>query len=274
MAVRETGGGDETVAAPRAPSPRAARTGAIQAVDGEIALREALSSLRYGEGPRVGFLGDTRCGKTEAMRRFIAGYLRASDGVVVIADDKDPNRAQFVGQERRDRGDLDRRPVDPAGPRVVIFRGNPMDVRGGLDPEEVAHLQWDLVQRKRRSVGVYDELDRACAGGQWKAGKDSLIAWTFGKGSGVGAGSFWGLQETEAAPREAFNQSTHIVCVRCVGNPVRLLKARGYCEGGADRVIPSLPGDELPPAHRGYFVLLKRGRPWDGLVYRFGPAAR
>lgn len=240
-----------------------------QITDGEVATGEALTSLRWGEGPRVGFIGDTRCGKTEAMRRFIAAYLRSSDGVVIIADDKDPRRAQFVGQERKDRADLMARPVDPSGPRVIVLRGDPMNVRGGLDPEDVAHLQWDLVHKRRKSIGVYDELDRAASNGQWKKGGDSLIGWTFGKGGGVGAGALWGTQETEAVPREAFNQSTHIVCVRCVGNPVRLLKMRGYCEGGADKIIPQLPGDELPPGKRGYFVLLKRGRPWDGRVYRF-----
>jgi len=36
-----------------------------------------------------------------------------------------------------------------------------------------------------------------------------------------------------------------------MGNPVRLLKQRGYCEGGVDIVIPKLPGDELPPKQRG-----------------------
>lgn len=241
-----------------------------QITDGEIAAAEALTSIRWGEGPRVGFIGDTRCGKSEAMRRLIAAYLRSSAGVVFIADDKDPRKAQFEGQERRDRADVIARPVDPAGPRVIVLRGDPMAVRGGLDPEDVAQLQWDLVHKRRPSIGVYDELDRAAAFGQWRAGKDSLIGWTFGKGSGVGAGALWGTQETEAVPREAFNQSTHILCVRCAGNPVRLLKARGYCEGGVDRVIPTLPGDELPPQQRGYFVLLRRGRPWDGRVYRFG----
>jgi hypothetical protein len=56
-----------------------------------------------------------------------------------------------------------------------------------------------------------------------------------------------------------------------IGNPIRLLKARGYLEpsGTVENVIPSLPGDELPPEQRGYFVLLRRGRPWDQRIYRF-----
>ena len=66
----------------------------------------------------------------------------------------------------------------------------------------------------------------------------------------------------EAVPREVFNQSTHILVFRCAGNPVRLLKDRNYCVGGVEKIIPQLPGDELPPKQRGYFVLLERGRPW------------
>jgi hypothetical protein len=54
-----------------------------------------------------------------------------------------------------------------------------------------------------------------------------------------------------------------------VGNPLRLLKERGYLEGGVGDVIPSLPGDELPRNQRGYFVLLLRGRPWNQRIYRF-----
>lgn len=243
-------------------------------VDGEIAAQKALASIRYGEGPRVGFLGDTRCGKTEAMKHFIALYLRSCNGVVLIADDKYASRAQYAGQLRRDPDQVEsgEMPIDPAGPRVVVYRGQPaMGARGTLDLESIARQQWKLAGKGRPSVAVYDELDRACKGGQWIQ-QPSDIGWTFGKGGGDGIGDFWGLQETESAPREPFNCSTHIVVVRCVGNPVRLLAQRGYCEprGGVERVIPQLPGDpETPPAERGYFVLLARGRPWDGLVYRF-----
>jgi hypothetical protein len=133
----------------------------------------------------------------------------------------------------------------------------------------VAALQWQLAQRARPSLCVYDELDRAANAGQWKAGAESQIGWAFGKGRSVGAASLWGTQETQAVPREAFNQSSCLLVFRMMGNPVRLLKERGYCEGGVDAVIPRLPGDELPPAQRGYFVLLRRGRPWDRRVYRF-----
>ena len=189
-------------------------------------------------------------------------------GVGLIVDDAKP-RPQYPGQLRRDPDELGTRPPD-AEPRVVVFRGAGVFGLQSLDPETVAALQWQLAQRGRPSLVVYDELDRAAAFGHWKAGKESRIAWAFGKGRSAGASSFWGTQETQQVPAEAFNQSTAILCFRCMGNPVRLLKERGYCEGGAERVIPALPGDDLPPAERGYFVLLRRGKPWDRRVYRFG----
>ncbi len=242
--------------------------GLPRTTDGELAAAKAFASLDYGEGPRIGCLGDSRCGKTEACRRLIAHYLRRSPGAVFVIDNK-PGR-NFVGQERRDPQDLIDRVPDPE-PRVIVFKGATFATQG-VDPEEIARLQWSFAQRRRPSLVCYDELGAAATAGQWKAGPRSMIGWAFGKGGGVGAGSLWGDQETEAVPREPFNQSTHILCFRLSGNPLRLLKQRNYCEGGVDQVIPRLPGTELPPAERGYFVLLERGRPWDGHVYRFGAA--
>lgn len=251
-------------------------------VDGEIAAQKALASVRYGEGPRIGFLGDPGCGKTEAMKRFIAAYLRTCNGIVLIVDDKSPTHTPFAqipgfkpSQMRRDVADLEARPADPAGERVIVLRGDPAaGVRGAVDRERVPAKQWQVAAKRRPSLAVYDELNRACNGGQWLV-NPSEIAHSFTAGRSDGIGNFWGLQQTQSVPPQPFDNSTHIVVVRCVGNPVRLLKARGYCEGGADAIIPRLPGDRLPKPQRGYFVLLERGRPFDGCVYRFGaPAAQ
>lgn len=238
--------------------------------DGKIAAEIALEPLDHGEGPRIGVLGDSGCGKTEAMRRMVAHYTqKVPKGITLIIDDKEAN-AQFVGQERRDVYDLQQRPV-AADPRIVVFRGDRFDrLRGEVDPETIADLQWSMAQKRRPSMVVYDELDKAASFAMWKRGDESTIRWAFIKGRSSGAASLWGTQETQAVPREAFNQSSCLFVFRMVGNPLRLLKERGYLEGkDVSNVIATLPGDELPPNQRGYFVLLRRGRPWDEKVYRF-----
>jgi hypothetical protein len=245
---------------------------ASKVTPGEVAAETALRCIDYGEAPRIIFLGDSRCGKTHAMRKYIEAYRRKAPGaVVLIVDDKEA-RPQFEGQYFRDVADLDVRKVDPSGPPVIVFRGDGKSLQS-VDAEAVCRRQLEIVNlpraKRRPCLVVYDELDRAAANGQWKAGKDSVIGWAFGKGGSQGAASFAGTQETEDLPRQPFNQSTHIVCVRMTGNPVRLLKQRNYLLGGVEPVLPMLPGSELPPDQRGYFVQLERGRPWDHRVYRF-----
>jgi hypothetical protein len=254
----------------RAESERDEKVAKQGVVNGIEAAQVAFSPLDHGEGPRIGILGDSGCGKTEAMRRLIKMYLeKMSKAPVFIVDDKEA-RAQFEGQERRDRDDFMAHPPKKE-PRVVVFRGDRFDrSRGEVDPETIAEIQWGMAQAGRPSMVVYDELDKAANMAQWKRGDSSTIRWAFVKGRSSGASSLWGTQETQAVPREAFNQSSCILCFRLVGNPLRLLRERGYLEGGdVASVIASLPGDELPPKQRGFFVLLRRGRPWDEKVYRF-----
>jgi hypothetical protein len=256
MAERETGGSD-------AP---------IQTTAGEEALSIALEPLTYGEAPRILILGDTRCGKTEIAKRIAAAYLaRERRGIVLVGDDKDPRKPQFSGQYYRDPDELKTRPPRQE-PRVLVFRGDQETITGGGNAElyeAIARYQWSLSREDRPSLAVYDELDRAASGQQWLI-NPSAIGWAYGKGGGVGAGSVALTQETEAVPREPFNQTTCIIVVRMMGNPIRLLKKRDYLIGGAESVIQRLPGTELPPNQRGHFVVLVRGRPWNQKVYRFG----
>jgi len=240
-----------------------------QAEDGALVAAEAWAPIAFGEGPRVGVLGDSRCGKTEAMKRLIDEYMKRSPGPVFVADTKEA-RPQFAGQYRRDKVDLEKNPPDPSKPRVIVLRGGHFDIGSGeLDPEEVAELGLEMAHKfKAPSLGVYDELDLACEWGNFKR-NPSTIRWAFKQGGSSGVASLWGTQETQDIPAPIFNQSSMILCFRMIGAPLRLLDQRGYLEGGAGKVIPTLPGDELPPKERGYFVALKRGRPWDGKVYRF-----
>lgn len=266
MAERETSGSD----APIPTSP------------GDEALTIALEPLTYGEAPRILILGDTRCGKTEIAKRIIAAYLRAVPrGIVIVGDDKNPRQPQFSGQYYVDPDEIAKRPPRKE-PRVIVFRGNQTEITGGSNAElyeAIARYQWKLTGEGpdgRPSLAVYDELDRAAAGQQWQV-NPSAIGWAYGKGGGVGAGSVALTQETEGVPREPFNQATCIIVVRMMGNPLRLLNKRGYLNSAHDtngryvaRVIQSLPGTELPPHQRGYFVVLQRGIPFNGKVYRFG----
>jgi energy-coupling factor transporter ATP-binding protein EcfA2 len=243
-----------------------------QAEDAQAIADEAWKPITFGEGPRVGVLGDSGCGKTEAMRRLIDAYQRRSPGPVIVVDDKEP-QPQFEGQCRRDVAELESKPPDPDGPRVIVLRGDRNDrLTGEVDPETAAELQWGLAQKKIPSLVVYDELDKAASGGQWRRGdKKSTILWAFTRGRSSGASSLWGTQETQAVPAQAFNQSSLLLVFRMTGNPLRLLGERGYLEprGEVEKVIPTLAGDELPKAQRGYFVALRRGRPWDNKVWRF-----
>lgn len=242
---------------------------AIQTTDGRLAIEQALKPLESREGARIGVLGDSGCGKTQIMQHIVATYLkRKKDAIALVVDDKG-KKAAFKGQERRDVAELQSRPLDPKGPRIVVFRGDRFDRQTGeVDPETVAQLQWKLSQLPRPTIGVYDELDKACNHAQWRD-NDSSVRWGFSKGRDVEMSMLWGTQETQAVPAEAFNQSSNIFAFRMMGAPLRLLKQRGYLEGGAEKVIEHLPGDELPREQRGYFVLLRRGRPWDGKVYRY-----
>lgn len=240
----------------------------MEIFDGEEAAAIALAGCDYDEAPRIGILGDSGCGKTNAMIHVIKRYReKMKNAVVLIVDDK--GRApQFKGcQEFRYPSETN---IDRSGPQIVSYRGDPYDLKKEVNPEDVARIQWSLSRSGRPSLGVYDELDKACDHAQWKEGDASVIRWLFKKGRDVQTGLIWGTQETQEVPASAFNQSSNILAFRMVGAPLRLLKERGYCEGGVEKVIPALPGDELPRAKRGFFVLLRRGRPWDGKVYRFG----
>lgn len=237
---------------------------------GELAAAEVLRPLTYGEGPKVGILGDTGTGKTTAMVELVRLYLRMSPGMVFVVDDKEL-RARFEGQERRDVRHLAEEPPDPNGSRVIVIRGVPAD---GVDanPEEVAALCWRRVQRGRASLMVNDELvagrEAFIKNRQWRKGV-TYMPRNFTKGRVVQIGDVWGAQSPQDVPIEPFEQSNGILCFKLGGLGLEKLRERNYLVGGADEVIPSLPGMEAAPAARGKFVLLRRGQPWDRRIYRF-----
>lgn len=249
---------------------RAPVAGAPARRPGAEAVEEALAQLDFGEAPQIGVLGDTGTGKTTLIEEIVDEYLRRSPGSVLIVDDKELT-TKFHGQERRDRDDLRDRPIDWQLGRVVVFRG---DVGRGerVNLEEIAELAWARVGKGKKTLVVYDELiagrEELCKNQQWRKG----VTWvprSFTMGRSPGIADIWGAQEPADVPREVFNQSSAICTFRLAGTGLQRLQERGYLEGGAELVVPRLPGPPLPPGQRGEFVLLRRGQPWNGKIYKF-----
>jgi energy-coupling factor transporter ATP-binding protein EcfA2 len=242
---------------------------------GEEAAAEALAQLDYGEAPQIGLLGDTGAGKSTAALEIIKLYLKKSPGSVFIVDDKELT-TKFEGQQRRDRDDLREHPIDWELGRVVVFRG---DVGHGqrVDLEEVAELAWARAQRGRKTLCVFDELvagrEELTKNACWR--KD--VTWVprnFTMGRSPGIGDLWGAQSPQLVPIDPFEQSSAIITFRLAGMGLQRLKERDYLLGGAGEVIARLPGPPLPPAQRGEFVLLRRGQPWNGKIYKFNKGGK
>lgn len=241
---------------PRAPTSRIAAGG--------LAAGSALAGVRHGEGVRIGLLGDSGTGKTRAAQALLAAYLDQSPGYALVIDAKAEGR--FGGQQYATVGELAERPPMPE-PRVLSFSGDPFS-GFDVDAEEVSALAWRLAARRARTLQVHDELEHAAIAGQWRRGT-RWIPRSFTQGRSHGISVLWGTQSPQGVPREAFEQSDAILCFRLAGIGLRCLRERGYCEGGADSIIPTLPGADSPPRERGVFVLLLRGRPWDRRLYKF-----
>jgi energy-coupling factor transporter ATP-binding protein EcfA2 len=250
------GGAQGATRAPLPPSPADARG------TGDQAAAVALRPLEWGEGARAGVLGDTGTGKTTATLRLISAYLRASPGLVVVVDGK-PTSSPFarIGQERADLHDVIRRPVANE-PRVIVLRSS--------SPNVSAIVTWCwAISRRRPVLLVLDELRVSTTGhrpGQRWAGP---LADAFTQGRTSRFSIVWGSQSPQDCPREAFEQTGVILCSRIAGMGLRTLRDRGYTDGGAELVLPTLPGEDDPPADRGVFLALRRGRAWDGVRYKF-----
>lgn len=242
---------------------------------GDDALREVLAQLDVGEGACVGLLGDVGTGKTTAGQRLVDMYLERSPGSVLIIDDKEI-RPRFAGNLRINREDLRARPLegDELKCRVTIFRGEPS--KGQLltaeEIEEIAELCWKRAAHSRKTLLVVDELvsgrEDLCKNQQWRKG----ITWlpricTMGRSPGISLG--WGAQSPQLVPIEPFEHANGILTFRLAGLGLETLRRRDYTLGGAEERIPRLHGPPDPPASRGDFALLARGRPWNGKTYKF-----
>lgn len=237
---------------------------------GEEAAADALAQLEYGEAPQIGIIGDTGTGKTTATAYLIELYLQKCPGSVLIVDDKEMT-ARFQGQARRDVAELASHPIDWQQGRTVVFRGEPS--RGiRVDLEEVAELAWSRAALGRKTLCVFDELiagrEELTKNTQWRKGV-TYVPRNFTMGRSPGVADIWGAQSPQLVPVDPFEQSSAILCFRLAGLGLDALRTRNYLLGGAQDVIPKLHGPPLPPEVRGDFVLLRRGQPWNGKIYKF-----
>jgi hypothetical protein len=92
-------------------------------------------------------------------------------------------------------------------------------------------------------------------------------AFTHGRRPRISA--IWGAQFAQLVPQAAWETTSYLLVWRQAGNALAILRRRGYLDGGVEEVIRALPGGAVPKPKRGAFVLLRRGLPWDGKVYRF-----
>jgi hypothetical protein len=269
------------VTPPEAPAPRAqASRGAPIAParslsPGSEAAEIALAPLAFGEAPRVGLVGDPGGGKSVAMRYLIAEVQRRSVGWLIVIDDKDPARAQYEGQMFADVVDVHTRGLEPE-PRVIVLRGDTSSGRD-VEPEEAARFAWQLHVKGLPSILVYDELKhrQLVNYGVWLSGVE-WVPRIFEKGRSIGIGSIWGCQYPQQIPLDPWETTDCVFVFKTAGSGLSKLDERGYLGSKGDpqrdrllALIPSLKGYPLPLDQRGEFVVLQRGAPWDGKVYRF-----
>lgn len=234
--------------------------------------------LRKGEGARIGIVGDSGCGKTEAAKRLLDEWLRrVARGFAFVVDDTGPS--QFRGQLRGFVADLAHHPLVPTGPRVAVFRG-----RDGVhvDTETVGQLAWRAVGRVPPvpTLVLLDELERSANAGHWRHGRDCPgrdvptdcscklpKLWSWGRRSC--ASVIFTTQSPQAAPRSAFEQSSALLCVHLGGRGLKYLRGLDYVDSAAELAIGKLP-DAIAVAQGAVppYVLLRRGASWDGRLYR------
>lgn len=235
---------------------------------GAEAAALVLAPLAYGEAPRCLIVGDTRVGKSHGLKKLIGVYLQRSLGVAVIVDDKYPDHAQYDGQQYAEIVDLNTRPPTRE-PRVIVLRGD-ASRKLKANPEEAAAFCWALRAQRRPSLLVIDEGNHPLltTNGMWCSGVEEVPR-TFWQGGGAGIACIVGIQSPQDAPRAMFEQSSTVVAYKLAGYGLRKLRELDYCDAEAAKVIPTFPGDEVPPMQRGHHVVLQRGKAWNGIVYRW-----
>ena len=260
---------DETVdaAAGKVARPSARHT------PGEEAAAIAFQALDWGEAPQIIVAGDTGAGKSTAILHMVDDYQRRSPGVVVVIDDKKTTTI-YRGQERRDLEDLRARPLDPKGPRVIVFRGDVLN-RVNADREAITAYAWGMAVRGMPVMLVNDEAkhETVIKNRCWRKGV-SFIPDGYTKGRAVGLTNLSGSQGWDDLPDEPCQQCGVVLQFKTDGDALGKLRENKLLRGGAERVIPTLHAMDSPPPMRGDFVVLVRGREWTGKIYKYAKTAR
>lgn len=253
----------------RGEEPPVSSASAHRRAPGSEAVREILAPLAFGEAPRIGCLGDPGGGKTEAARAVALEYTRQATGLVVVLDAKGERRFDDLPLDpppivRVSPADLAGRP-GPPGTRVVVARA---PLTEDIDPEAWARFVVGLAEGRWGSLTIHDELAQASAGASWRRGSVFLPR-TFVRGRSQGLGVLWCTTSPQDVPVVAFEVSDTILQFKTSGMAIDLLDRRKYLRGIEPETIEALAGYPLPPSERGEFVLLRRGQPWNGIVYKF-----
>ncbi len=219
------------------------------------------AALAERQGVRVGWIGNTGCGKTFGMA-WLLGHIVAEDLIDVVLINDDKNRAPpWVGHRRATPSSAAANPPgeDDEGPDVVVYRGVAMDPNTPVDIEDVAAQAWELVGMEGHPTVAFacDELRRAVspAGREWRA---PTVARAITEGRAAGLSVIWGTQSPQRIPVEAFDNS--LLCVFQLGHRGRAyLERSDLISGSVSLVIAGLRPRQ--------FLVVDDAGDWDGKIY-------
>lgn len=223
------------------------------------AVRKIIEPLKYGEGFRHGWLGDTRMGKTYANQKLIEAAISSGVIMALILDDKGP-KVGYRGTYRANMTELQLYPpTSNEDPTRIVLRGHTLRTGKVCTAGEIAETVLNEFHSDRVLVSI-DELRRAAtpAGREWRERETPRL---FTEGGGLGVSVTWTTQSPQRIPLEAFDQTETMGIFRARGRAVKYLEDSLFLDEEMVRILPSLKV--------GQWVLYQKSEPWDGQIYRF-----
>lgn len=217
-------------------------------------------ALAQGEGVRVGFIGNTGCGKTFGMAWAVRHIVdEGFVNVVLVVDDKNHDPPWTGARRVNPTTAAANPPADDEEPNQVVYRGVAMDPAGSVSVDDVARQAWEIAAMKDhpKVALVVDELRRAVspAGREWRA---PTVARAITEGRAAGVSVLWGTQSPQRIPVEAFDNS--LLCIFALG-----MRGRAYLEDTkmiSDGVSIVVAG--LAPRQ---FIVVDDAGDWNGRIY-------